>query len=694
MNDELIYALDVGTRKVMGIVARRGASGLEVLACDVIEHSTRAMSAGEVRDVGAVSEIIRAQTERLSAKTGVCLRRAAVAVAGRDLRTSRGRAALELAQPQAVDAELLRRAVHEAVQDALARLPRSQGGATLAAHYCVGYAATRFTLDGDVIENPLGHRAQRLEAEVLATTLPRRVLDGLAAALERAGLEPSTITLEPIAALQAAVPDELRRFHLALIDVGAGTSDVAILRDGEIQAFGMVPCAGDFVTEALADMAALDFFTAERAKRELSEGREARVLDVFDRARTLSPAEVLPKLAPAVRELAARAAECVRALGGGSPRLALCVGGGSLTPGFEAALAAELGMPEERVGRRRASAAGLPAEVAGPQAATPLGIALVAASERGLRLRRVRLDERAIFALEIGRPLTAADALAAAGVPPKDVYGRLGLASTITLNGSLRAVRGGFGRPARVECDGQPIALDAPLPEGASLRFTPAEPGLDARPTLGELLRAAGLERSITLLGKPMPMRPIALVNGKPAEPGAPLADRAVVETLRWPTAGELLEAAGVMHDGDLLCDGRHLRMAEVPADGAVIEAAPAPASAPELHEDLGGFTDVPMRPAAACAPAASAPAPDPFRELSPRPTIGVYVNGERFEVSRPSPEGGRERPVLLVDLLPRLGTISLRPVPGRRLKMAVDGRPAGYTSPLHEGAEVTIRFD
>ena len=666
MSDELIYALDVGTRKAMGLVARRSAAGVEILACDVAEHPTRSMSAGEVRDVRAVGDLIRGQAERLSARVGSPLKRAAVAVAGRDLRTNAGRAVLTLPQPGPVEPEHARMAVLEAVQDALSRLPRGEGG--LSSHSCVGYAATRFLVDGDPVADPVGHHAARLEAEVLATTLPRRVLDGLTAALERAGLEASTITLEPIAALQAAVPEDLRRFHLALVDVGAGTSDIAIVRDGEIRAFGMVPCAGDFITEALADLSALDFFTAESAKRELAAGREARVADVFDNARVLTPAETLPRLQPAVRELAARVAESIRALGAGVPRLVLCVGGGSLTPGLQEELAAALGLASDRVGRRRATAEGLPESVAGPQAATPLGIALIAASERGLRLRKVRLDGRGFHALEIGRPLTVLDALVAAGVPARDVHGRLGLSITYTLNGELKTARATCGRPGSVACGGSPIALDAPLPADADLTFLPAEPGEDARLTLGRALAAAGLERRVRVLGKTLTLHPQATVNGAPADPDAPLPDRARVEWRRWPDLSEVLSWAGVPSGARPLVDGAEAGGGVVLRDGAVVELA----------------TEAETEPVASAA----APAP------APRAALTVVVNGDSVVLERPTSRGfGAESPVLLVDLLPRLGA-SLVPVAGRRLRMSIDGAPAGYTTPLHDGAEVAIRFD
>ena len=77
------------------------------------------------------------------------------------------------------------------------------------------------------------------------------------------------LTLEPIAAINVLIPPSMRRLNVALVDIGAGTSDIAITDAGTVIAYGMVPIAGDEVTEAISDHYLLDFPMAEKAKREL-----------------------------------------------------------------------------------------------------------------------------------------------------------------------------------------------------------------------------------------------------------------------------------------------------------------------------------------------------------------------------------------------------------------------------------------
>ncbi len=78
------------------------------------------------------------------------------------------------------------------------------------------------------------------------------------------------MTLEPIAAINVLIPSSMRRLNVALVDIGAGTSDIAITDENTVTAYGMVPIAGDEVTEAISDHFLLDFPDAERVKKELS----------------------------------------------------------------------------------------------------------------------------------------------------------------------------------------------------------------------------------------------------------------------------------------------------------------------------------------------------------------------------------------------------------------------------------------
>ncbi|MFR6624991.1 MAG: cell division FtsA domain-containing protein [Flavonifractor plautii] len=147
--------------------------------------------------------------------------------------------------------------------------------------FLVGYTPTQFWLNHYPLTTLLGHTGQHLEAAVVATFLPSEVVDSLYAVMQKAGLEVASMTLEPIAALNAAIPADLRLLNLALVDIGAGTSDIAVCRDGSVVGYTMATVAGDEITEALMRACLVDFPTAEAMKLELGRSKSVSFTDIL-----------------------------------------------------------------------------------------------------------------------------------------------------------------------------------------------------------------------------------------------------------------------------------------------------------------------------------------------------------------------------------------------------------------------------
>ena len=142
--------------------------------------------------------------------------------------------------------------------------------------YCVGYSVVKkYYLNEDIFSNLEGHKAERIFRGHHRNIFYRKMLwTDLYSACNLAGLEVANMTLEPIAAINVAIPEAFRMLNIALVDVGAGTSDISITRDGSIIAYGMIPFAGDEITEMLVQHYLVDFKTAEHIK--LGSGSEKR----------------------------------------------------------------------------------------------------------------------------------------------------------------------------------------------------------------------------------------------------------------------------------------------------------------------------------------------------------------------------------------------------------------------------------
>ncbi|MCR4866167.1 MAG: cell division protein FtsA, partial [Lachnospiraceae bacterium] len=229
---QTVYGLDIGTRSVVGIVGYRKGKKFVVTAMARKEHETRAMIDGQIHDIAKVAQTIKDVTEELEGKLGSKLKRVCIAAAGRVLKTATAHADIELDELRTVNEEDIYTLNSAAIEEAYKKF-LSENDIDLK-FYCVGSSIVRYYLNDFPITNLENHKASKIGVDIIATFLPDEVVDGLYAAVDIAGLEVASLTLEPIAAIGLAIPEKFRLLNIALVDVGAGTSDISITKDGSI----------------------------------------------------------------------------------------------------------------------------------------------------------------------------------------------------------------------------------------------------------------------------------------------------------------------------------------------------------------------------------------------------------------------------------------------------------------------------
>ena len=198
---EPIFALDIGTRSIIGIVAeKRDNEQMRILATVRREHKTRAMLDGQIHDVPQVADLIREVKRELEKTTGP-LKSASVAAAGRALYTMTAEASVEI--NGVITDEQQRALDFSGVQAAQAKLASSKDIEDPGRYYCVGYSTIQYTLDDIPLKSLVGQRGKIARATVIATFLPRQVIDSMQSALRDVGLEMHALTLEPIAAMSS-----------------------------------------------------------------------------------------------------------------------------------------------------------------------------------------------------------------------------------------------------------------------------------------------------------------------------------------------------------------------------------------------------------------------------------------------------------------------------------------------------------
>lgn len=650
-HSETIFALDIGTRTVIGIVGCMEGKNFKILAQELAEHENRSMFDGQIHDIPRVAEVVARVKAGLEKKTGLVLDKVAVAAAGRALKTVRCREEMEQDPNREID-QVVVRSLELA---ALRRAHRELGDDSAAGYYCVGYCVITYTLDDMPVTNLLGHRAARTGVELVATFLPVSVVNGLYSVLHRVGLEPVHLTLEPIAAIDVAIPPAFRSLNLALVDIGAGTSDIAITRDGSIVAYGMVPVAGDEITEPVMEQLLVEFSEAERIKKALGASEKIAYTDILGITGEISREQVLEIIDPPVDKLAAAISATILELNGGiPPKSVFCIGGGAQTPGLIPKLAEHLQLDRQRVViRDRSFLRNLVLEgddfLSGPEGVTAVGIATVALTSLGYEFMTVRVNgsEYKIFNT---RNINVSQVLGLVRFDPRQLICKNGKNLVFTLNNKTHTVFGELGRPARIYVGNREASLQTPVRDGDDILVIKAADGADATARVEDFLPAKRtLELSINGEKTSWPVR--ALLNGQAAAPGAPVSPGDNLEIIDRPAVGEVLQWRGINAGrGEIYINGQRATTRDTVSGGDSIEIRAATKTEPGGH------------------PAG----------------IQVTVNGE--EVMLP------QREAIFVDIFNHIKVNTGNH--GERLVMKLNGAGAAYTDPLHHGDRIELYWE
>ncbi len=530
MAKDLLFALDIGTRNVVGLVGEMKNNQIHIIAWDRQEHHTRAMLDGQIHSVPEVAKVIDSVKLNLEQICGP-LKKTAVAAAGRALLTVKSQAEIETTLQHILTEQDERALEFAAIQSAQGQLAASHTSIDPSEYYCVGYNIINYSLDTTILSSLIGQRGKLASISLIATFLPRQVIDSIQTALQLVGLEMSSLTLEPIAAINVLVPPTMRHLNLALVDVGAGTSDVAITQNGFVTAFGMVPCAGDEITESLSRNYLLDFNIAEILKKQLSgKIKKATYTDIFGTPHKTTVTELCSSLMPCVAELSQSISKEILSLNTATPQAVLLVGGGSLTPQLPQTLAESLGLPSARVAIKLPDNidgfARIPADLLTPDAVTPLGILKVAGS-KSLNFVNITVNERPIRLFNLSS-LNIADALLAAGINIKKVRARPGLGITLTINNETTFLPGSTGKNGQILLNGSPANFTDPIQEGDIVEFRPAVDGTTPSPMIADLISIPACLQ-ITINNSALSIPPVITVNGNPCSADTPLTDRDVV---------------------------------------------------------------------------------------------------------------------------------------------------------------------
>lgn len=482
--EHLVFGLDIGTRSIVGTVGYKDhANKFKVVAQVAKGHDTRAMLDGQIHDINKVAETIGFVKRELENQIGIRLTDVCIAAAGRVLKTIVARADFTFPEETKITEEHIYSLDLLGVEKAYDVI-REETKEEDISFYCVGYTVIKYYLNDYPISNLEGHKSSKISTELIATFLPEEVIDGLYQAVERAGLYVANLTLEPIAAINVAIPERFRLLNIALVDVGAGTSDICITKDGSIIAYGMIPYAGDELTEQIAKQYLTDFATAEKVKINCGRKKTITFKDIMGISHKEDTKSVVVGIEDTICMITKSIADKIKELNGGKPVSAVfVVGGGGKILKFTDTLAEYLTIPRERVALRGAEVLN-EVEFLQPKIkkdslmVTPIGICLNFYEQKNNFIFVTVNGER--VKLYDNSKLSIVDAAMQIGIQNELLFPRRGKTLTFTIDGKKRMVRGELGEAAVITLNGKPVGMNNPIVSNDRIEIEYSTIGKDA----------------------------------------------------------------------------------------------------------------------------------------------------------------------------------------------------------------------
>ncbi len=672
---QLVFGLDIGTRSIVGTVGYKSGDRFVVVAQRTKEHETRAMLDGQIHDIQKVADTIADVKQQLETAIGRKLTEVCIAAAGRVLRT----VTTHVEYPFSADREINREDVYgliaAGVEKAYQEFLDSQNEEDVK-FYCVGHSVVRFYLNGYPMGNLEGHKARTIGIDLIATFLPDDVVDGLYKAVELAGLNVSSLTLEPIAAIQLAIPERFRMLNIALLDVGAGTSDISITNDGCILAYGMIPMAGDLLTETIAKHCLVDFATAEQIKRDAGMMEEISYMDIMLLPQKITSEEVKRITSDVINEMASRAAEKIKALNGDKAVSAVfVVGGGGKMPGYTEAIAEKLGIAKERVALRGEEVMQqivFEEEVVKDSLlVTPIGICLNF-YEQSNNFIFVNFNETRIKIYDNNK-LTVADAAMQAQFPNDGLFPKRGSALNFTVNGKQKMARGQLGEAAVITVNGEPADINTPIHANDVIKVVESTAGEPGHMTIGELPEITET-LGIFVNEKKVEVPRFASV-GKVLQSGYyEIQEGDEIEILNYYTVSQIVEFMDVILDPHM---NVYVNNMLADQDTPVYENF----SVVWTLENIPNSTDTYLN-----SEDAYPEAEDAYPEAKDEKLLHLMVNQQPVTL-----KGKSE--YVFVDVFEEINFDLTKPK-GKGIVTNLNGRPAQYMEPLHEGDIIEIYWN
>jgi cell division protein FtsA len=339
---QISVGLDVGTTKVCAVVADVSREEAEILGIGAAP--SQGLRKGIVINIDATVDSIKKAVKEAEASSRARIKSVSVGISGAHIKGFDSSGAVGLRGKEVSHADVSRSI--DSAKTVYIPLDRE----------VLHVLPTEFVLDGqDGITDPIGMSGVRLEARVHIITGAASPMQNLLKCCEKAGLEVSDIVFEPLASAHAALTDEEKQSGSILVDLGGGTTDIALFKDGSLRYASVIGVGGNHFTNDIAVGLRITMGEAEKVKKTagaayahyVSDTEEIQVTQAGGQIRTLPRKYAVEILQPRCEEiLELIKAEIGKCSGHGTALCGVIVtGGASQLSGFEKMAESVLGLP-------------------------------------------------------------------------------------------------------------------------------------------------------------------------------------------------------------------------------------------------------------------------------------------------------------------------------------------------------------
>lgn len=274
-SSDIVVGLDIGTTKIAVIVGRKNEFGkIEILGMG--KSDSVGVSRGVVLNIDQTVQSIRSAVEEAENKSGVDIKVVNVGIAGQHIKSLQHRGIKTRAS---LDDEISQKDIDSLIEDMykLVMLPGEEIIHVLPQEYIVD--------NEQGIKNPIGMSGIRLEANFHIITGQIAAAKNIHKCVEKAGLSVSELTLEPLASADSVLSEEEKEAGVVLVDIGGGTTDIAIFQDGIIRHTAVIPFGGNIITEDIKEGCTIIKSQAELLKIKFgsalaSESQENEIVSI------------------------------------------------------------------------------------------------------------------------------------------------------------------------------------------------------------------------------------------------------------------------------------------------------------------------------------------------------------------------------------------------------------------------------